>query len=69
MDDAIRDVLSADERVGYALLFGSQARDAATPFSDVDIAIGAKTGARLDRRGIGDLIVLDDVLDGAAHGR
>jgi predicted nucleotidyltransferase len=55
MDEAIRDVLACDLRVGYALVFGSSARTDSTPFSDLDIAIGLNADAVLDHRSIGVL--------------
>ena len=81
MDEAIRKALAADSRVGYALIFGSEATDRRTPFSDVDIAIGLKEGARLDQRDLGaivsnleraigrtvDLVLLDDAPVGVAY--
>ena len=56
MDEAIGDVLAADPRIAYALVFGSQAIGRQTPFSDLDVAIGLKAGARLDTRALGALI-------------
>jgi len=38
MDEALREVLRADPRVAFALVFGSVARGQATPHSDLDIA-------------------------------
>jgi predicted nucleotidyltransferase len=56
MDRAIRAVLAADPRVGYALVFGSQASGRAHASSDIDVAIGLKTGSTLDHHEIGELI-------------
>ena len=55
MEDAIQRMLMADPRVGYALVFGSHAAGRSTAFSDLDIAIGARTGTTLERRAIGEL--------------
>lgn len=54
MFEAIRDVLLAEPRVLYALVFGSHARGAARPDSDLDVAIGAREP--FDVRELGDLI-------------
>lgn len=56
VNEALRNVLMADERIAYALLFGSVARGRSTPFSDVDIAIGLSPGASLTPQDIGGLI-------------
>ncbi|HEY6140167.1 MAG TPA: nucleotidyltransferase domain-containing protein [Thermoanaerobaculia bacterium] len=56
MDEALREVLLADERIAYALLFGSMARGDTTPSSDVDVAIGLRSGATFDLHDIGGLI-------------
>lgn len=55
MDEAIRAVLESDPRVAYALVFGSHASGRATSRSDLDVAVGARRGAALDHRAIGDL--------------
>jgi predicted nucleotidyltransferase len=54
MIDALRRVLEHDDRVAYALLFGSMARGTSHAQSDVDVAIGTR-GASLDVFAIGDL--------------
>ena len=56
MDEALREVLPADDRIAYALLFGSTARGDTHPFSDVDVAIGLRSGVTLDAHDIGGLI-------------
>jgi len=56
MDEELREVLLADERIAYALLFGSTARGDTTPFSDVDVAIGLRSGVRFGAHDIGGLI-------------
>jgi predicted nucleotidyltransferase len=50
MDDPIRDTLATYPQVAYALLFGSNATSRGTSFSDIDIAIGLRPGARLERQ-------------------
>ena len=81
MDEALRNVLMADPRIAFALLFGSTARGETTPFSDVDVAIGMKPGERLDAYAIGelmasleqvagrdvDLVLLDEAPPGLAY--
>ena len=81
MFDLLRDALASDERIAYALLFGSAARGAAHPGSDIDLAIGLKGGTRLETRELGtlvasleaiagrpvDLVVLDDAPVGVAY--
>jgi len=57
VDEKLRDVLLADDRIAYALLFGSTARGDTTPFSDVDVAIGLRSGVKLDAHDIGGLVV------------
>jgi predicted nucleotidyltransferase len=56
MDEALREVLLADDRIAYALLFGSTARGNTTQFSDVDVAIGLRSGVTFDLHDIGGLI-------------
>jgi predicted nucleotidyltransferase len=74
VDEALRQVLLADGRIAYALRFGSTARGEATPLSDVDVAVGLRSGTALDAHALGaltsaleqaagrpvDLIVLDE---------
>lgn len=54
--DALRRALADDPRVDYALLFGSSARGSAHPGSDLDVAVGMGSRARLEPRDIGDLV-------------
>jgi predicted nucleotidyltransferase len=54
--DALRQVLADDVRVDYALLFGSSARGSAHCRSDLDVAVGLRSGVRLDPRELGDLV-------------
>ncbi len=55
MDERLRSVLTGDPRFAFALLFGSAARGPATPFSDLDVAIGLEPGTPLDVQDIGEL--------------
>jgi predicted nucleotidyltransferase len=55
MIGALREALAQDDRIAFALLFGSTARGSAGVGSDVDVAIGLRPGARLDALAIGDL--------------
>ena len=54
--DALRRVLERDDRIAYALLFGSTARGTTHAWSDVDVAIGVSRDASLDTREIGALV-------------
>ena len=54
--EAIHDILAADPRIAFAILYGSAARGTARPGSDVDIALGLEAGASLDHRALGDLV-------------
>jgi predicted nucleotidyltransferase len=56
MDDALRRVLDLEPDLSYALVFGSSARDALRPDSDIDIAVEFRPGAALDVRAIGRLV-------------
>lgn len=56
MDDAIREVLQSDDRIAFALIFGSTARGQTTPFSDVDVAIGLRAGVSFSATDIGELV-------------
>ena len=56
MDEAFREVLQSDERIAFALVFGSAARGQETPFSDLDIAIGLRAGVTFDAGDIGTLV-------------
>jgi predicted nucleotidyltransferase len=54
--DAVRQVLAADSRVEYALVFGSRARGTAHAGSDLDVAVGLRSPARLGALELGDLL-------------
>lgn len=54
--DAITQVLEADERIAFALLFGSRARGLASVGSDLDIAVGLRAGVLPDRHWLGSLV-------------
>jgi predicted nucleotidyltransferase len=56
MLDALRDALSADGAVAYAIVFGSRARGTGHAHSDTDIAIGLRPGAPRDPQTLGRLI-------------
>jgi uncharacterized protein len=64
VDDAIREVLLKDDRVAFALVFGSTARGEETPFSDVDVAVGLRAGTTLDAMAIGELVSRLEVVVG-----
>ena len=53
--DALRRVVEHDPRLGYAVVFGSQARGAAHAGSDVDVAVGASGGRRLTSLELGEI--------------
>jgi predicted nucleotidyltransferase len=55
MDDALRRVLDLEPDLLYALVFGSSARGAHRPDSDVDIAVEFRPGAAQDVRAMGRL--------------
>jgi len=55
MLEALRRVLAEDPRIAYALVFGSSARGAAGPHSDVDVAVGLAPGLRLTALELGEL--------------
>jgi predicted nucleotidyltransferase len=55
MED-LRTVLAADPRIAYALVFGSSARGTTHADSDLDIAIGLESRARISALEIGALI-------------
>ena len=55
MDDALRRVLDLEPDLLYALVFGSSARGAHRPDSDVDIAVEFRPGATQDVRAMGRL--------------
>lgn len=48
-------LIAADDRISYALLFGSVARGRTHSHSDVDIAVGLSEGARLSPFDVGEL--------------
>jgi predicted nucleotidyltransferase len=52
----MREILEKDAKVAYALLFGSTARGQDHVGSDVDVAMGVFSGARLSANEIGDLV-------------
>jgi predicted nucleotidyltransferase len=52
----LRDVLEADPRVTYALLFGSSVRGTTHDGSDVDVAIGLPPGTVMPVAALGTLI-------------
>ena len=66
MVEQLRDVLAADPRIAYALLFGSHARRTAHPHSDVDVAIGLFPGAAVTAADLGRLV---SELEAVASGR
>src|SRR3990172_2920827 len=55
MLDAMRRLLEADERVAYALVFGSSARGTTHAESDVDVALGLVGPTRLTALELGDI--------------
>ena len=55
MIEAIRRALELDDRLAYAVLFGSAARGTAHAQSDIDVAIGAAGGRVLDTLAIGEI--------------
>jgi uncharacterized protein len=54
--ERLRSVLEADERIAYAILFGSKGKGTAHPRSDTDVAVGLASGVRLSAVEIGDLL-------------
>ena len=56
MVESLRRILDPEPRVAYALVFGSAARAATSPESDVDIAVGLVAGARPGVREIAELV-------------
>jgi predicted nucleotidyltransferase len=54
--ERLRDVLEANPRIAYAILFGSRGRGAAHGESDTDLAVGLTRGARLSVIELGDLL-------------
>ena len=79
--EALRSALAWDERVAYALLFGSAATGTDRADSDVDVAVGFRAGARLSPRELGemtarleaaagrrvDLVLIDEAPPGLAY--
>jgi predicted nucleotidyltransferase len=53
--DALRAALASDQRVAYALLFGAAARGTDRGDSDLDVALGLKSGVRLSAAEFGEL--------------
>ncbi len=56
MIQALRNALADDQRIAFALLFGSRGRGSAGAGSDVDVAIGLRPGACLGALELGDLV-------------
>jgi predicted nucleotidyltransferase len=52
--DRLRQVLSSDSRIAYALLFGSRARGTPRPDSDLDLAVGL--ARRMEPLELGELV-------------
>ena len=81
MLDAMRRLLEADERVAYALVFGSSARGTRHMESDVDVALGLARDASLAALELGeiaskleaaagrrvDLVLIDEAPPGLAY--
>jgi len=79
--DALRDVLTLDGRVAYALVFGSAARGSAHANSDLDVAVGLMPGVMLTPLDLGtlcsdleaaagrvvDLVLLDEATPALAY--
>jgi predicted nucleotidyltransferase len=55
MFDALRGVLERDDRLTYGLVFGSTARGSSHAQSDVDLALGLRSGLRLSALEPGEL--------------
>jgi predicted nucleotidyltransferase len=53
--EALRRALEADSRLGYAILFGSEARGEPHAGSDLDVAVGARQGVALSALDLGDI--------------
>ena len=53
---ALAAVIARDERIPYALVFGSHARGAAHTGSDLEVAIGLRRGASLSLHEVGMLV-------------
>jgi predicted nucleotidyltransferase len=54
--DALRQIVTEDPRIEYALLFGSSARGTAHAGSDLDVAVGLKSPSRIGALELGDLV-------------
>jgi uncharacterized protein len=54
--NALRDVLAADPRIAYALVFGSEARESAHAGSDLDVALEFTSGIRPTPLELGDIV-------------
>ena len=81
MLERLTEVVGADPRIAYALVFGSTATETAHALSDIDVAIGLIPGASLDLLDIGrlaseleavalrpvDLVLLDEAPPGLAY--
>ena len=79
--ERLRNVLDADPRIAYAMVFGSTAAGRAHTGSDIDIAIGVTAGSRFDVLALGaltgqleaaagttvDLVLLDEAPPGLAY--
>lgn len=79
--DALIQVLAAESRIAYALVFGSSARGTAHAGSDLDIGVGLVAGTRLEPLELGalvsrleqaaqrdvDLVLLDEAPPGVAY--
>jgi predicted nucleotidyltransferase len=63
--ERLRSILEKDERVAYALVFGSRARGKVHGHSDTDVAVGLVEGTSLSTSDVGDLI---SRLESAAEG-
>jgi len=53
--EALRRVVEDDLRLGYAVLFGSEARGEQHAGSDIDVAVAASEGRRLSALELGDI--------------
>lgn len=54
--DALRQTVTADPRIAYALVFGSRAGGVARETSDLDVAVAFRAGARLTPLELGRLV-------------
>jgi predicted nucleotidyltransferase len=62
--EALQPVLVDDQRVAYAIAFGSTARGEAREHSDCDVAVGLAKGVRLSALQIGELVARLEVAAG-----